>query len=857
MRKDVSCFIWLLAAGLANGRVAVGREALPAPIDIPAAVVGVDGPGGMALPEMTGSPPAGAPAIAAISEVTLPDETLVITGQGLEDAALRVWAEGTTFDLEPLRSAPNRMQAVVPRQTPHSTMLVWPVRGGTAGWPIRVNGATAWWAWPARIQAGSRKATVRVFGKNLYLTSDAEPLLVLVGPEGEPQQLDVVASNPYRLEANLPVELATGTYRLRAHNGTGGRFGWSEEVEFAVVEPLEVPDRVFPVDDYLEAAQGNDRQAILLAIEAAAQHGGGTVQLAARHYRDVAGLSPARDTIVLPEGVPIILRGVGMGDYDWHAHPLEIAGTGTLLSSATTHTRHPVFELHGRGQRIEDMTILVQGTAQASGPDMEQRISGINLKGPDQKILRTRLIRSEHCQHWLVMSLYRGAANNEIVDCHFYHAAMGIRIMPGSHFTRIAACRMRGHYSEGRSTDANSVCGNGNHLILENNDFASLDKTGGRILGRTFLSGNGYTSMAYMAGNRSVNVGSHSSVPGVDGNTSEQYLFHVGDRDGGMFRVVEADGDGVELEDAAANMLAESVVTRPWNTTMDREGKPRDGDWAVFVAGGRGVGQWRLLRSDSAGVHLRIRRPWRIAPDGTSTVIVQRVFRNNIIYDNYINPSPNPAEAENHKTVGVFWWINCFENITAGNTMENLGVGVGLTIFSGTERGDTANAWNLTRDNLFRNMIGGVGDAAPVPAFYSDHHIGNGWAGLEQDFDHWRTVGNVFRGNRGEGTTALAHHGWMRFDEIGVGLGRRGTFEQHGQRIRYQAGPEKGMVMSVLENNTLTGGRRGILLSAPANWTLVRNNNLEVLAPDEPEIEYYGQQQVWAPLVVHEEPPEP
>ncbi len=63
---------------------------------------------------------------------------------------------------------------------------------------------------------------------------------------------------------------------------------------------------------------------------------------------------------------------------------------------------------------------------------------------------------------------------------------------------------------------------------------------------------------------------------------------------------------------------------------MDREGKPRDGDWAVFVAGGRGVGQWRLLRSDSAGVNLRVRRPWRIEPDGTSTVIVQRVFRNNI-----------------------------------------------------------------------------------------------------------------------------------------------------------------------------------------------------------------------------------
>ncbi len=325
-------------------------------------------------------------------------------------------------------------------------------------------------------------------------------------------------------------------------------------MEFEVVEPLMIPDRVFQVDDYLDAAEGSDRGAILLAVEAAAKHGGGTVQFASRHYRDVAGLSPARDTIVLPEGAPIVLRGAGMGGYDWRANPLVISGAGTLLSSAATHTRHPVFELHGREQRVEDMTILVQGTAQAAGPDMEQRISGINLKGPDQKVLRSRLIRSEHCPHWLVMSLYRGAANNEIVGCEFYHAAMGIRIMPGSHFTRIVDCTMRGHYSERRSTDANSVYCNGNNPILENNDFAGLDKTGGRILGRTFLSGNGYTSMAYMAGNRSVHVGSHSSVPGIDGNTSEQYLFHVGDRDGGMFRVVEGDRGGLVLEAAADDM---------------------------------------------------------------------------------------------------------------------------------------------------------------------------------------------------------------------------------------------------------------------------------------------------------------
>jgi hypothetical protein len=855
MRKSPNLVLgFCLCTSLFAAGWAVGGQTWPAPRDVPEAVAGVNSPGGVGLPSIAGEASPDAPAIAAISDVTFPDETLVITGERLDGAMLRGWAEGRTFDLRPLRSAANRMQAVVPRDAPCSTMLIWPVKDGKVGEPIRVNGATAWWVWPARVEAGSRLATVRVFGKNLWLPAEAEPRLVLLDDSGLPRTLNLRSSNPYQLEGDLPDDLKPGTYRVRAHNGTGGAYGWSEAVVFEVVEPVKIPNAVFAVDDYLNAAGGSDRDrsAIRLAIEAAVKHGGGTVQFAARHYRDVVGATAQRDTIELPDGVPIVLRGVGMGGYDWHHDPKAITGAGTLVSSAATHVRHPVFELQGRGQRIEDMTIVVQGTAQASGPDMEQRISGINLKGADQRVQRVRLVRSEHCGHWLLMSLTRGAANNEIVDCEFYHAATGIRIMPGSHFTRIANCRMRGHYSQGRSTDANSVQCDGNHLILENCDFAGLNKTGGQILGRTFLSGNGYTSLAYMADNRSENVGSHSSVPGIDGNTSEQYLFHVGDRDGGMFRVMQGDQRGVVLEEKATSMLDQSVVTRPWTTTMDRAGKRRDGDWAMFVAGGRGVGQWRLLSPESAGVNLRVTRPWRVIPDATSTVIVQRVFRNNIIYNNAINPSPDPADAENHKTVGVFWWINCFENITAGNTMKNLGVGVGLSIFSGADRGDTANVWNLTRDNTFENMLGGVGDASPVPAFYSDHHIGDGWAGLQEDFDHWRTVGNIFRGNRGQGTTALAHHGWMRFDEIGVGHRRRGTFEQHGQRIKYQAGPDKGMVMSVLENNVLLGGRRGILLSAPANWTLLRNNRLEVLDPDETPIEYYGPSQVLDLAIVSE-----
>ena len=141
----LGCLLWVMSAELS------AAVSLPPPTDVPCGPEGVVGPGGATLPSLNAAATADAPAIAAISDVCLPDETLVITGDKLSGASLRVWMEGRLEDLPPMRTADNRMQAVVPKAWPLSTMLVWPVRGEHAGTPIRVNGTTVWWAWPARM----------------------------------------------------------------------------------------------------------------------------------------------------------------------------------------------------------------------------------------------------------------------------------------------------------------------------------------------------------------------------------------------------------------------------------------------------------------------------------------------------------------------------------------------------------------------------------------------------------------------------------------------------------------------------------------------------------------------------------
>src|SRR5687768_15924307 len=70
--------------------------ALPEPIDVPRGPAGVPAPGRSVVPEMRGAAPDGAPAISMINDVVLTGETLVITGDRLKAAPLKVWAgDGT------------------------------------------------------------------------------------------------------------------------------------------------------------------------------------------------------------------------------------------------------------------------------------------------------------------------------------------------------------------------------------------------------------------------------------------------------------------------------------------------------------------------------------------------------------------------------------------------------------------------------------------------------------------------------------------------------------------------------------------------------------------------------------------
>lgn len=161
MRTPKQChqsiaLIHLLLICVAASIAAADNIPLPAPIDVPPGPADIVAPGGAALPELIGHASSDAPQISAIGDMTFADETMVITGHRLEGSLLKVWFEGQLKDLRPDRTADDRMQACAPKEWPLSTMVIWPVREGMAGAPIRMNAATVWWCWPKQVRLGGQ-----------------------------------------------------------------------------------------------------------------------------------------------------------------------------------------------------------------------------------------------------------------------------------------------------------------------------------------------------------------------------------------------------------------------------------------------------------------------------------------------------------------------------------------------------------------------------------------------------------------------------------------------------------------------------------------------------------------------------
>ena len=177
--------------------------------------------------------------------------------------------------------------------------------------PVIVNAAKAEWLSKA-IAASSD--TIRVFGRNLvnldlypekknfdvsagygsYLRNTPTKVY-LETPGGTFLSCRIVKSSAYDVHFILPSSLADGQYNVYAHNGLGGKYGWSLPVELTIQKKKSWSTKLFNVRDF--GARGeivadtkenggwnNDGIAIQQALDAAGANGGGIVYFPAGSY---------------------------------------------------------------------------------------------------------------------------------------------------------------------------------------------------------------------------------------------------------------------------------------------------------------------------------------------------------------------------------------------------------------------------------------------------------------------------------------------------------------------------------------------------------------------------------------------
>ena len=811
--------------------------ALVPPGDVPPAPAGVQSPGGKGLPVMGGKQHEQAPQIGMAGETTFPDETLVITGENLDGATLKVWAEGMRFDVKPLRTAGNRMQAVVPKevdgqQVSLSTMLVWPVKDGKSGMPYRVNGPIAWWSWPCRFQIGQDK-TVRIFGKNLSLGASTPVVYAMLPGKPTAVKLEIVTHNPYHVEARLPAVVKPGVCTFQVHNGTGGIYGWSAPVTFEAVKPVTIPATVYKVDDfnppkYINDGVGDDAApAIQAAIDAAVKGGGGTVLLSKRMYE-------VSSRITVPDGAPVVLKGAGMGG--WEKKTETPAGDGTVLvvKKGSTFKDLILIDFAGDGSRMEDLTVA---SYQAAPKERRNYRHLLHIRGHDQVIQRVRLFRSPD-KGQAIWTEGTGKLNARIYDCELFYGARGALRMLTGDYVHMKNCSIYGMYNQGKGSDADAIRSMANSCyIMEKNRFQGRDRYNGRQLGRTFLCYNQSSSFSYLADNVSREVGVHPSVPKMGKNVSEQYLFHVGGGPaGGILRVAAAGPSSIRVDPSSMvpynrkkgkDISTEKNQTLPGSKSeqeLQKSDRPNrtvlPGSWVALVVAGKGVGQWRAITKTVKVGHYELRRSWRIVPDKTSRVCIQRMFRHHIVYNNFMSTAEKPEDfVTTHKSTGVYLFHNCMDNVIAGNRIEYVAQGIAIGAFY-----STPCSWNLVRDNRINHITGNSGGTTHFPMFINDHIRENPKRASHFAPDTWYNIGNAFRSNSGKDADVIGSVGY-KAKEVPA--------------KNYAPSPEKGLMMCVIENNTFEA-KRGFIMYAPANWTLLRNNRFAATETKK-AIEFYEQ----------------
>ncbi len=794
------------------------------------------------------------PGISAFTDTVFAGETVALTGENLENVRIEVAAGDLKLSITPLRSAKQKLLFEVPGECGRSTFAFRAVNEyGASEWKT-VNKPTVWW-----IYQDTREDEIRIYGRGLALGIPG--VFVVSGEESE--KLEVLDSSLYHIRARLGK--LYGKVRLNISNGSDPKLGSvSYEFEISKRESAELP--IINVDDF-GAKQGTDSSdAVRAALDEAGKLGGAVIRFGEGEYNFAKAIEVDGK---YPRG--LVIKGAGRGEYDFSSglSPEEYGHRGLsgkftsirFMNGITNALDAPENTIRVRADNvtIKDMTIF-GADGQVNGYSMQfgytVTVGGKNISVENVRMIKADLRDLNRADNaWLMCSnnleIAEYSENVRVKNCEFHTKSCGLSIGSVKEFdcwqycdssrtvrnVLVSDCEFIGYaadythpsgkkplFSDYPEISRGITAMNIDGVIIENNEFRSYDRDGGKWLVRSMYIVEGAANV--------VISGNHIHDIASGGNNAEQILFHGAWDKGGIFDVKRSDGKILTLRnDNIRTRNSDGSVIRPQSTTTadgsvipismisGRVGK-------AYICRGKGAGQVRDIESYSIRGReniLTLSGEWDIEPDETSVCNLNTFFSHNLVFRNHIHNDKQILERYK-KNGGVLFFFDSYDNVIAENRIGNLAFGIVLN--SGFK---VPSVWNTVRDNRLSGIREVCKDAEQggdttynstflCESVISNVHEGGTYSWSQDSYRGWYTVGNAFRGN-------ICENG-----DVAMEITTNRWFRENGWDRFF--GGDKGLTMTVAENNVFRNVAEGILVGNPANWTLIRNNSFSFVKKD-------------------------
>lgn len=499
---------------------------------------------------------------------------------------------GTGTVVEPLQPSDQSVKFLVPAHFKNGVYAVRIANKDKAAVEL-LNAPTVYWAQGDQGPSAAPGGWIRIFGRCIGQTPATAVLRMTSATTQTARRLTATASNDWEARFVVPADLKPGVYDLHLHNGSGDSSAWTPvgSLEIKTAEPW--PDRQFNVRDFGATGTGttDDTQAVMAALQAAGDQGGGVVFFPRGRYL-------LTEALILPRFVT--LRGehrdlVNILWPDMEQPPLAlIQGSNhfaledlTLYASRYRHLIAGDLQTTPNGepgyvriQRVTARADIYRGHLKPAAVDQRFRDSlklssgggdTLRLGGEHLVITDNDLYGSGRALH---LSKPRGAY---VVNNHFYNGRKGWYVLVGS-----------------------------DGVIFEDNQITGADlmSTGGAIASY----GVAYSQNVFYARNKL------SLMHGWDREamTSDAgYGFYYG-----------------PIHEATSTTIKLAVT--PVGDPMKMDGWKGAG---VFILGGKGMGQFaRVDHLDGDVVHLD--HPWKVLPDESSVITITMLQRHYLFIAN-------------------------------------------------------------------------------------------------------------------------------------------------------------------------------------------------------------------------------